>query len=86
MILRGFLVDGKPDAATAMFKNGLRVDLLRDSGSPPAMRFISGSEKAFNTVHANNFGFYEELHSVIEREPVVAEGWRRGRDSSLERP
>ncbi len=25
LILRGFLVDGKPDAANAMFKNGLKI-------------------------------------------------------------
>jgi hypothetical protein len=34
------------------------------------MEFISGSGKSFNTIHANNFEFYEELHNVIEREPV----------------
>lgn len=70
LILRGFLVDGKPDAAAAMFKNGLRVYPLKDSRNPPAMKFISGSEKPFNTIHANDFHFYEELHDVIEREPV----------------
>jgi hypothetical protein len=70
VILRGFLVDGKPDAATAMFKNGLRVYPLKDTNNPPAMKFVSGSGKAFNTIHANNFEFYEELHTVIDREPV----------------
>jgi hypothetical protein len=70
VILRGFLVDGKPDAATAMFKNGLRVYPLKDSKNQPKMKFVSGSEKAFNTIHANSFEFYDELHSVIEREPV----------------
>jgi hypothetical protein len=38
--------------------------------NPPPMEFISGSGKSFNTIHANNFEFYEELHTVIEREPV----------------
>ncbi len=71
LILRGFLVEGKPEAATAMFKNGLRVYPLKDAGNPPRMKFISGSEKPFNTIHANSFEFYEELHTVIEREPVA---------------
>ena len=61
LILRGFLVDGKPDAATAMFENGLKIYPLKDAKSSPEMTFISGSEVAFNTIHVNNFDFYEEL-------------------------
>jgi hypothetical protein len=70
LILRGFLVDGKPEAATTMFEKGLKVYPLAKRQAPPAMEFISGSGKPFNTIHANNFEFYEELHTVIEREPV----------------
>ena len=70
VILRGFLVDGKTDAATAMFKNGLKVYPLAQAGKAPAMEFVSGSGKVFNTIHANTYEFYEELHAVMEREPV----------------
>ncbi len=70
LILRGFLVDGKPDAATASFENGLKVYPLAQAASPPEMEFISGSGHPFNTIHANDFEFYEELHTVIEREPA----------------
>ena len=34
------------------------------------MEFISGGKKSYNTIHANNYEFYEELHTVIDREPV----------------
>jgi len=68
--LRGFLVDGKPDAATKMFKEGLKIYPLAKAANPPAMEFISASGKLFNTIHANNFEFFEELHDVIEREPI----------------
>ena len=71
LVLRGFLVDGKPDAATAMFKGGLKIYPLAQGAKPPAMEFISASGKVFNTIHANNYEFYEELHAVIEREPVT---------------
>ena len=71
LILRGFLVDGKTDAATAMYKNGLKVFPLAQAKNPPKMEFISGSKKAFNTIHANDFEFYEELHTVIDREPLA---------------
>jgi len=70
LIMRGFLVDGKPDAATAMFKNGVKVYSLSQATNPPKMVFLSGSGKVFNTIHANDYHFYEELHDVIEREPV----------------
>jgi len=70
LFLRGFLVDGKPDAAAAMFRSGIKIYPLSRRNSPPGMEFISGSGKPFNTIHANNFKFYEELHAVIDREPV----------------
>ena len=70
MILRGFLVDGKPDSAAAMFRNGVKIYPLAKAANPPAMKFFNGSEIPFNTVHANNFEFYHELAHVIEREPV----------------
>jgi hypothetical protein len=70
LVLRGFLVDGKPDAASAMFKNGLRIYPLKDKKNAPEMRFISGSEVPFNTIHANDFRFYEELHHIVDREPL----------------
>jgi hypothetical protein len=70
LISRGFLVNGKPDAATEMYKTGLKVYPLADAGNPPEMEFISGSGVAFNTIHANTFPFYEELDDVIQREPI----------------
>ncbi|PHQ33062.1 DUF1254 domain-containing protein [Rhodopirellula bahusiensis] len=70
VILRGFLVDGKTDFSTSMFKQGLKVYPLAKKDQQPAMKFVSGSDRSWNTIHANNFEFYEELHTVIEREPV----------------
>jgi hypothetical protein len=70
LILRGFLVDGKPDAASKMFREQLKVYPLSQAANPPAMQFINGSKKSFNTIHANNIQFYDELSEVIHREPV----------------
>lgn len=70
LILRGFLVDGKPDAAAAMFRTGLKIYPLSRAKNPPRMEFISGSKQVFNTIHANTYAFYEELNDVIQREPV----------------
>jgi hypothetical protein len=70
LILRGFLVDGKPDVATKMFKEGLKIYPLKNAENSPKMEFISGSGISFNTIHANTYEFYEELNTVIQREPI----------------
>ncbi|MAC19578.1 MAG: hypothetical protein CMJ23_07915 [Phycisphaerae bacterium] len=70
--LRGFLKDGKTDAAVEMWTKGLKVYPLADSENPPAMEFISGSGKVMNTIHANDQSFYDEVNDVIQREPIDA--------------
>lgn len=70
IILRGFLVDGKPDAASKMWREGLKVYPLANAADPEPNIFINGSGKVFNTIHANDFEFYEELWAVIQKEPI----------------
>jgi hypothetical protein len=70
MILRGFLVDGKPDAAAAMWREKLKIYPLKDAANPKPMEFVSGSGKYFNTIHSNQYSFFEELNDVIQREPI----------------
>ena len=70
LILRGLLVDAKPNAAAEMFRLGLKVYPLAEASNPPAMEFISGSGKHFNTIHSNDAEFFEELNDVIQREPI----------------
>jgi hypothetical protein len=70
LILRGLLVDGKPDAPARNFHEGLRVYPLSQADAPPAMELISLSEKQFNTIHANDVSFFDELNAVIQREPL----------------
>ena len=71
LILRGFLVDGRPDASAAMFREGLRVYPLAEIENPPEMEFVSISGRAFNTIHANDVTFYDEIDEVIQREPIA---------------
>lgn len=70
LILRGFLVDGKPDAASKMFRHGLKIYPLAQAKNPPKMHFINGSGKFFNTIHANDYHFYQEIDDVIQREHI----------------
>ena len=70
LILRGFLVDGSPETASEMFRQGLRIYPLAQVDSAPEMEFTSFSETPMNTIHANDVEFYDEIARVIEREPV----------------
>lgn len=69
-IARGFLVDGKTDVAVQSYRDGLKIYPLKNMATPPEMEFINASKKVFNTIHANTFEFYNELHAVIDREPI----------------
>ena len=69
-IARGFLKDGKPDFSSKLFREGLKIYPLAKAPNPPAMEFFNASGKAFNTLHSSDYSFYEELHAVIDREPV----------------
>ncbi|MFD5331339.1 DUF1254 domain-containing protein [Cellulosimicrobium cellulans] len=56
VVLRGFLVDGRPDAAVQKFRSGVRVYPLSRRDDPPAMEWTSLSGVPVNTVHANDTG------------------------------
>ena len=70
LILRGFLKDGKPDHASNMWRTGLKIYPLAKATNPEKMQFTNGSGKFFNTVHANDYKFYEELWHVLQKEPI----------------
>lgn len=70
IILRGFLVDGKPDASSTMFRDGVKIYPLSQTDNPPTMEFISAGELQFNTVHANDASYFDEIAPVIQREPI----------------
>lgn len=70
LILRGFLVNGKTDTAVRMFEEGLRIYPYDQREDPPEMTFTNLSKQVMNTIHANDVTFYEELHHVLQKEPI----------------
>jgi len=70
LILRGFLVDGKPDAAAKMFSEQVKIYPLSEKDNPPTMVITSGSGISYNTIHSNDFSFYEEIAEVLHKEPL----------------
>ena len=72
LLWRGFLENGDPKPAVANLKANTRIYPMAQRDDPPATEFINLSGRAFNTVHANDLSFYEEVHAVIQEEPVTA--------------
>ncbi len=70
LILRGFLVDGKPDAASKMWRTGLKIYPLAKATNPPKMAYINGSNRFFNTILPTDMRFYTYLDAVIQKEPL----------------
>jgi hypothetical protein len=69
---RGFLVDGDPKPAVANIKAHLHIYPLAQAANPPASKFTNVSGIPHNTVHANNFHFYEEVNEIVQEEPAEA--------------
>jgi len=72
LFFRGFLEDGSPAPAVASIKKNLRIYRLSEAANPPAMNFVNGSGKYFNTIGSTDFSFYEDVNQVVQEEPVEA--------------
>ncbi len=72
MFFRAFVQNGDLAGTAAAVKAGFRMYPLAQADSPPEQKFFNLSGKKFNTVHANNFRFYEELNAVVQYEPADA--------------
>jgi hypothetical protein len=66
---RGFLENGSTAPAIANSKKFAKVYLLSEAANPPPMKFVNVSGKEFNTIHANDFHFYEEINDIVQYEP-----------------
>ena len=50
-------------------KKFTKIYLLAQAANPPPMTFINVSGKEFNTIHANDFTFFEEVNHIVQEEP-----------------
>lgn len=69
---RGFLVNGDPRPAVESTRQFAKVYPLTKVDNPPPMKFVNVSGKAFNTIHANDFSFFEEVNHIVQEEPNEA--------------
>jgi hypothetical protein len=69
-IMRGFLVNGSTDTAVANFNKYLRIYPLSQAAHPPTtIKLLNLSGSDHNTIHANDFRFYEEVNEIVQEEP-----------------
>ena len=66
---RGFLDNGSTATAVENTRKFAKVYLLSEADNPPPMEFKNVSGKTFNTIHANDFKFYEEVNDIVQYEP-----------------
>ncbi len=69
---RGFQVNGDPKPGVDSIKQHLRIYPLAQASNPPATKFVNVSGKSFNTIHAMDFSFFEEVNEVVQEEPGAA--------------
>lgn len=69
---RVFIESGDMGTAAEYAKKNYRAYPLELAADPPAMNFLNISGKYINTVHSNDFSFFEEVNQVIQEEPLDA--------------
>jgi len=69
ILCRVFVENNDVAAAVKLVKDKARVYPLSAAADPPDTDFINTSGKKFNTIHSNDFKFYEEIDEVIQHEP-----------------
>jgi hypothetical protein len=72
VFFRAFVENGDIAAAVRSVKAKARVYPLSAADNPAATTFVNTSGLQFNTIHANDFHFYEEINAVIQHEPANA--------------
>ncbi len=70
VIWRGFQVDGDPKPAVDATKKLFRAYPLASKDNPPKMKFSNASGVAFNTLHAMDYTFFEEVNATVQYEPA----------------
>ncbi|NTF50999.1 DUF1254 domain-containing protein [Rhizobium rhizogenes] len=69
ILYRAFVKNGDIAAAVKSVKDHARIYPLSLEKEVPENTFVNISGKQINTIHANDFHFYEELNNVIQAEP-----------------
>ena len=70
VFLRSSVKNDDVEAAASLVIDNVKVYPLSKFADQPAMKWVSASGKAFNTIHPNNSEFYHHLDEIIQYEPL----------------
>ncbi|QKH35364.1 DUF1254 domain-containing protein [Achromobacter pestifer] len=71
---RAFMKNGDPAPGVQSLKAGLKVYPYASAGAPEPTKFVNLSGRVMNTIHANDYRFYEEVNQIIQEEPAGVYG------------
>lgn len=67
-LLRAFYGDDGVEPAVAQVKAALKVYPWDERDNPPETGFVNLTDVQLNTIHANDFSFFEEMKAVVDSE------------------
>ncbi len=70
LLMRIVVQNGQTKRAVDAFKNTFRIYPLAQAKSPASTKFVNLSNKQYNTIHANDAHFFDEINEVIQYEPA----------------
>ena len=70
LLMRLVVQEGKLEQAVADFKQGFNIYPLSEAANHGKPEFVNLSDKQYNTIHANDSYFYDELNAIIQYEPA----------------
>ena len=68
--MRAFIQGSDPATIVKNLKANTAMYPLSAAANPPKQKFVNFSGMQFNTVHANDVNFYDELNEVVQHEPA----------------
>ena len=72
MFLRAIVQNAGLEAALEPLRTGFRVYPMSMIDNPPKGRVVNASGVKINTIHANDYGYWDELNAVVQYEPADA--------------
>jgi hypothetical protein len=73
LVLRGYLENGDPQPAVQRIRKEFRVYPLAQAKNPPPFEIIDVSMKPFNTIHASDVSYFDEINEIVQEEPNEAQ-------------
>ena len=72
LMMRAFVIDGDLQKSVQSVKAGWRLYPLAEAQKPREPHFVDLTGKKYNTIHPNDFEFFEDLNSIVQYEPADA--------------